>query len=475
MCDNNKKITHNSFIDVDMVSRAENMLIIGNMCGFFGEFSVTSDSAHPVTVDFMNTNPSVISRLSLISDILKAGKNVTVVTNQETKEYYEMLFTFIRKEIFKFNKKNVGFKCINNDKDYIDFLDKMISNNMKFDYIVQNPPYSGSLHLDFLNKGLDLLDESGKMVIIEPATWLINVRRTGKAKLYDSIKSRLGNHVYKVVIENLNKEFDTAMYVPFSITYIDLNQEFGSIDFWCCGEHRVVDNLYDCNMIGDYDMIWSILGKIKQYGQKVGTMKDHIYKDGKSIVNDQTYYCKYADIMPFIACQAAQTSHVRGGGYMFDSAYQRDKNGNVLEIGEFFKAYYSTYYHYNRNSISQTPLHSYNAGNKETDKIADNLYGTKQELENWKHFVFNNKIPLFTSIVLVIDQHNTCKDVLCWLTDKQYTDSEIYQLLGITEEEQQFIDKTIKKYERHSPWFKRYMCGKDSVSNEEIQKFIDNL
>lgn len=472
MCDNNKKITHNSFIDVDMVSQAENMLIIGNMCGFFGEFSVTSDSAHPVTVDFMNTNPSVISRLSLISDILKAGKNVTVVTNQETKEYYEMLFTFIRKEIFKFNKKNVGFKCINNDKDYIDFLDKMISNNMKFDYIVQNPPYSGSLHLDFLNKGLDLLDESGKMVIIEPATWLINVRRTGKAKLYDSIKSRLGNHVYKVVIENLNKEFDTAMYVPFSITYIDLKNEFSEIDFWCCGEHRVVDNLYDCNMIGSYEMIWSILNKIKRYGEKVGTMKDYIYKPGKSIVNDQTYYCKYPEIcggMGAVMCASAQTSHVRGGGYNYDSAY------NYGVFGQFMSIYTNVYYHPNRNSISETPLHSYNSANKETDKVADCLYGTKQELENWKHFVFNNKIPLFTSIVLVIDQNNTCKDVLCWLTDKQYTDSEIYQLLGITEEEQQFIDKTIKKYERHSPWFKRYMCGKDSVSNEEIQKFIDNL
>ena len=137
--------------------------------------------------------------------------------------------------------------------------------------------------------------------------------------------------------------------------------------------------------------------------------------------------------------------------------------------------YLSAWYHYYHNDISNKPLCKFDRGKHLTDKVADCLYGTKQELENWKHFVFNNKIPLFTSIVLVIDQNNTCKDVLCWLTDKQYTDSEIYQLLGITEDEQKFIDKTIKKYERHSPWFKRYMCGKDSVSNEEVQKFIDSL
>ena len=112
---------------------------------------------------------------------------------------------------------------------------------------------------------------------------------------------------------------------------------------------------------------------------------------------------------------------------------------------------------------------------RRTETKTYQLYGTKQELENWKHFIFNNKIPLFTSIVLVISQNNRCKDFIPWLTDKQYSDDEIYKLLGITKQEQEFIDKTLKKYERNSPWFKRYLCGKDSVSNEEVQKFIDNI
>lgn len=48
---------------------------------------------------------------------------------------------------------------------------------MQFDYIVQNPPYSGSLHLTFFEKSLGFLKDDGEMTIIEPATWLINVRR----------------------------------------------------------------------------------------------------------------------------------------------------------------------------------------------------------------------------------------------------------------------------------------------------------
>ena len=44
-----------------------------------------------------------------------------------------------------------------------------------------------------------------------------------------------------------------------------------------------------------------------------------------------------------------------------------------------------------------------------------------------------------------------------------------------TDEEIKLIETTIKKYERYSPWFKRYMCGPSSVSDEEVQKYMDDL
>lgn len=346
----------------------------------------------------------------------------------------------------------------------------------KFDYIIQNPPYSGNLHIQIENFILDnALSEKGKMVIIQPASWLIDVRkpngRNKNAPIFDELKNKLGKHVYKVVIENLNKQFDTALYVPFSITYINMNKEYDKIDFWCCGEHRVVvNNLYDCNLIGDYDMIWSILNKIKSYGEKVGTMKDHIYKEGKTKVNEETWFCKYPEIFggagsSFCGIEASAV----GGRYDSTAAYINHFNGTYIT------PYISAFYHYFGNNIQQTPLCSFDRGKNLTDKIANNIYGSKQELENWKHFVFNNKIPLFTSIVLVISQNNRVKDLIPWLVDKKYNDEEIYKLLNITEEEQRFIDKTLKKYERHSPWFKRYMCGPDSVSDEEVQKFINIL
>ena len=349
---------------------------------------------------------------------------------------------------------------------------------MKFDYIIQNPPYKRSLHLEFFKKGLDLLSENGKMTIIEPATWLINVRKNGKAKLYDEIKSRLGKHVYKIIIENFNKEFNTGLYVPFSITYIDMNNEYDIIDFQCCGEYRKVDNLYDCNLIGSYDTIWSILNKVKKYGEKVGTMKDHIYIEGKTCMNKNIWYTKYADIIGIIGC-----GMFLGGGVEKNIKSAKPEimfTRDIYFINNILSGYISCNYHITNNSIQQMPVYACKIGGIPgshllSDKIANNLFGTKQELENWKHFVFNNKLPLFISLVLTIAQHNNVKEFTPWLVDKHYTDEEIYSLLNITKDEQEFIDNTIKKYERYSPWFKRYMCGKDSVSSQDIQKFIDNL
>lgn len=93
----------------------------------------------------------------------------------------------------------------------------------KFDYIIQNPPYKGSLHIKITDMMFDKLSDVGKMVTIQPSTWLINLREGvgNNKKLFKPLKDKIGDNVYKVVFENYNKEFGTGLYVPFSITYID--------------------------------------------------------------------------------------------------------------------------------------------------------------------------------------------------------------------------------------------------------------
>lgn len=335
--------------------------------------------------------------------------------------------------------------------------------HMKFDTIIQNPPYNGSLHLDFLEKGLDLLDKNGKMVIIEPATWLINVRKNGKTKIYDRIKQRIEGHVEKVVIENLNKEFETALYVPFSITTINMSKTFDTIDCYICGEHKVVESIYDVNLVGKYDIIWSILDKVNSYKNNLSS---HIMK---KYMGGDYWYVKYAEMISGSGgnlCVVASPSN----GSTYNDTFFSDTS-----CGAFAKSYTSPCYHFNQSDISDKPLCRYDKGNKLTDKVAENIYGTKSELENWKHFIFNNKLPLFINIVMTIDQHNNSKEFIPWLVDKQYTDDEINEMFGFTEEEIKLIDTTIKKYERNSPWFKRYICGPDTVTKEDVNDFVKTL
>ena len=52
-----------------------------------------------------------------------------------------------------------------------------MSKGLHFNFVIQNPPYSGSLHLNFFFFFYDMLADDGQMVVIEPSTWLIELRQ----------------------------------------------------------------------------------------------------------------------------------------------------------------------------------------------------------------------------------------------------------------------------------------------------------
>ena len=460
------------------------ILIMGNFNGICGEFGESGDFFDG---KFINDNAFVIA------GAIKRGHRLVIAASKETIAYFNrvmeglMAFDFFDEEHPRQQRKLIRrrvrvidttdiYNYINTveggttNKIHLAVLNEIYKRieNMKFDIVIQNPPYNKDMHLDFFEKGLEYLTNTGKMIIIEPATWLINVRKNGKAKRYDAIKERIGGHIESIVIENYNKEFNTGLYVPFAITTIDMSKTFDTIDYTCCGEHKVVKSVYDCNLVGSYNTIWSIFEKVQSFGDM---MKAHTTKEDKG---RDYWYTKFADLLPKAGC--FMSGAVRHAGTNLDTMFTNDVYYRYGYLTSFFDCGYHTI----ANDIQNEPLKSIQRGgaigsHKLTDKIADNIYGTQTELENWKHFIFNNKLPLFLNIVLTIDQHNNSKDFLPWLVDKQYTDDEINKLFGFTDEEINLINTTIRKFERNSPWFKRYMCGKDSVSDEEVNNFIAEI
>ena len=320
---------------------------------------------------------------------------------------------------------------------------------MIYDIVVGNPPFSRSLHLEIISKVLPFMSKGS---FIHPSTWLINVRKNGKAKMYDDLKKKLGGHIKSIEVENYNKEFNITIDKPLVITTIDKTRVYDDIDFTCCGEHKTVNSLYDCNLIGDYRTIWSILDKVHTYGDM---MKDHTTETD---MGEDYWYIQYNEI---VGTAIGNHNIDVSLAYMWDSLYDKTTNG------EYYNQYTKVAFNINVEVeiCSSMPKRRLAGGGKSkvirySDKYADCIYGTKQELENWKHFIYNNKLPLFINIVLTIDHNNNSKEFLPWLVDKQYTDDEINELFGFTEDEIRLIDGTLKKFERHSPWFKRYMCGK---------------
>ena len=409
-----------------------------------------------------NINLSGTIMLGLLGS-LEMYKNIIETRVEDNSIVYIFDTKFVNFYTKNIYIKNIQIYTVNiKEDDFEDFAVKL-KNMPKFDFIIQNPPYNKSLHLNFFNKGLDLLSDTGKMVIIEPSTWLIELRqniaekKSSQMKKYIAIKERIKGHVSKVVIENFNKEFNVGLYVPCSITYIDKSKEYKQIKYSNCGIKKYINSLCDCNLIGNYEIIKSIFEKLNNYGKVI----NHICHENKQDKN--IYYAKCLAILGRSFCGDPRWSDV----WFINDLYAQP-------------TYWQTFDTRMETPISKTPhralKNGYHYDNPVyTNKIVTNIYGTLDELTNLQHNIYNTKLFPFINICLTIDQNNTSLHYVPWLVDKQYTDEEIYTKFGFTNEEIKLIETTIKKYKRYSPWFKRYMCGPSSVSDEEVQKFINEL
>lgn len=316
---------------------------------------------------------------------------------------------------------------------------------MKFDFCIMNPPFSGSLHLEFLDKVTDLCEKS---VVIEPGQWLVQLKENGKytkdGSLADKIKKKIDGHVKSIELNNYNKELNIANKTVCSISCIDFSKQYNEIEFECITEKSKVKSLKDCNLVGDSNLVFSILEKCKKFKDH---MSDHciVLKKYKEYEDKGYWFVPYGNYM--INNLGTMQSH--GWTPAFHT-----KNHLLDTLNSYFAVLCSS----NKDSISQKVHIGSRSGN-----ASDSVYGTKEEIENWYHFVYTNKLPVFINICLTIDENNNSKEYVPWLVDKKYTDEEIYNLLNINKEEQELIDKTLLNYDKDSQFGKRLF----SLRNEK--------
>ena len=213
------KVNHKVVFDLPN-EQAKNILIFGNTINFFGFFYKNGQ------IDLMSMNENDRRHFIWLVSQVKNKANIYIIGEQEELDYYQKIFNWIGKHSIKCNVK---FLKTIKPIDYINRLDNGLK-NMKFDYIVGNPPF-GSVGGDTLHlKCLDLVYDKfiKKMLIIMP--WGFVTKDTRSFKKYQIkfapklqyVKEILGNNfegtkmASAAIYEFTNEETETTILEDLS-------------------------------------------------------------------------------------------------------------------------------------------------------------------------------------------------------------------------------------------------------------------
>ena len=185
------KVNHKVVFDFPN-EQAKNILIFGNTINFFGFFYEDGQ------IDLMSMNEHDRRHFIWLVSQVKNKANIYIIGEQEELDYYQKIFNWIGKHSIKCNVK---FLKTIKPIDYINILDNGLK-NMKFDYIVGNPPFGSAggdtLHLKCLDLVYDKFTKN--MIIIMP--WGFVTKDTCSFKKYQIkfapklqyVKEILGNN-----------------------------------------------------------------------------------------------------------------------------------------------------------------------------------------------------------------------------------------------------------------------------------------
>ena len=154
-------------MDLTCEGELNNILIVGNFKGMFGD--IDDKGLHTST-----PSEEIFNNYMWLNDNCKDTKKIFLGTKQSIGDYVENVISSAKRFGIEINENNYKVILVDSDDELLSKLNEISNTMPKFDYIIQNPPYKKTLHIDFFKKGISMLNETGKMTIIEPATWLID-------------------------------------------------------------------------------------------------------------------------------------------------------------------------------------------------------------------------------------------------------------------------------------------------------------
>jgi len=287
----------------------------------------------------------------------------------------------------------------------------------KFDVCIQNPPFKRQLHLKFLELGFNLLNETGKMVIIEPSNWLGLLRTTGAAKKYYQLKNTIGQFIESVKMNWADAlGFNISNYTPLAIIYINKNKNNKKISFKYINEaEKILNNINDINYIGKYNIIKSIENKSKTN-----------YKLVNFINNNKLKY--FVNISGLVGNGFMETVFYDGIKRKFQNRYNFVNNTT--------------------NKVTFDVLRAKPQKGKEIGNLKQYIsFKSEQEANNFLKYLTKTKFIKYLAIAYNLDQHLESMFYLVpWLDFKnEWSDDKINSYFNFNKEEINLINITIVK------------------------------
>ena len=204
------RVNHNVNFNLEDV-KIKNLLIIGNTINFFGFF----DNGR---INMMSMNENDRYHYMWLLKRCKEKTNIYIIGESEEYEYYTNLFNYFGSLGIKVNCK---FMKTKEPKDYLEKLSLL--KNMKFDYIVGNPPFGTREHTNLDVKCLNhIINNGNKIIWIMP--FAINSNNSDRKKLYSS------NNIKKITLVDPNKSFNISVFIKnLGIFELDTNKQYSHI------------------------------------------------------------------------------------------------------------------------------------------------------------------------------------------------------------------------------------------------------
>ena len=192
-------------------TKIKNLLIIGNTINFFGFFNDED-------IDYMSMHENDRNHYEWLLKRCIEKTNIYIIGESEEHEYYTNVFNYFGSLGIKVNWK---FKETKEPKEYLEKLSLL--EDMKFDYIIGNPPFGTREHTNLDVKCLNhIINNGNKIIWIMP--FAINSNNSDRKKLYSS-----SNNIKKITLVD-PKSFNISVFIKYlGIFELDNNKQYSHI------------------------------------------------------------------------------------------------------------------------------------------------------------------------------------------------------------------------------------------------------